>query len=244
MSVTLHQFPFSHFNEKVRWTLALKQIPHERISYLPGPHMGPIRRLSGQTQTPVVDWGGEIWAGSTDIMKRIEKVVPEPHLFPDGHSAEIDELVSWLDRDIGPATRTLLFSVMIQHGNYLTSIFSIGKGRLKRALYRATFPLVKGLMARANGVNPENLRRSERIARDALDTMEAQVADTGYLCGRSFTAADLTAAALFAPLANPPHPDMHRPHPVPDELRMLLDTWSAHPSIDWVNRMYQMHRPD
>lgn len=87
MRVTLHQFPFSHYNEKVRWTLVLKQVPHERISYLPGPHRGPIRKLSGQTQTPVIDWDGEIYAGSTIIMRRVEKAVPEPVLFPGSHGA-------------------------------------------------------------------------------------------------------------------------------------------------------------
>jgi len=100
------------------------------------------------------------------------------------------------------------------------------------------------MMVRANGVNPENLQRSEMIVHRALDTIESRVAATGYLCGDSFTAADLTAAALFAPLANPSHPDMHRPDPVPAELRALLDTWSAPPSIAWVNRMYHMHRPE
>ena len=31
--ITLHQFLYSHFNEKARWALAFKGVPHERRSY-------------------------------------------------------------------------------------------------------------------------------------------------------------------------------------------------------------------
>lgn len=78
-----------------------------------------------------------------------------------------------------------------------------------------TFPLVKGLMAKANGVNEANTKASFDITRRALDDVAARTEGTGYLVGESFTAADLTAAALFAPIANPEHPDMKRPSPYP-----------------------------
>lgn len=242
MRITLHQFPYSHYNEKARWALALKQIPHERVNYLPGPHMRAIRKLSGQNKTPVLDWDGEIIAGSTAILRHIDKAAPEPPLFPERHAAEIDTLVTWLDDEVGPATRTLLFSVMIEHGGYLTHMFSHGKNPWQRALYRASFPLVKGLIARGNGVNPENVQRSERIARNAMDVIASRATDTGYLCGDGFTAADLTAAALLAPLASPSHPDMRRPEPVPAALRDLFETWSTRPAIAWVNQIYHSHR--
>jgi hypothetical protein len=51
---TLHQFLGSHFNEKARWGLDWKCAPHRRVSHLPGPHMLKIRRMTGQTATPVL----------------------------------------------------------------------------------------------------------------------------------------------------------------------------------------------
>jgi hypothetical protein len=53
--IVLHQFPASHFNEKARWALDWKGLPHRRASYLPGPHAPRIRRLTGQTATPVLE---------------------------------------------------------------------------------------------------------------------------------------------------------------------------------------------
>lgn len=76
------------------------------------------------------------------------------------------------------------------HGK-VTSMFSTGKGRLKRARHRATFPLVKRLMPRASDVNRENLPRSESIACDPLDTLRIRI------CGRW-----AAAKPLFLPLAH------------------------------------------
>ena len=192
--IVLHQFPYSHFNDKARWALDFKGIDHEKVTYLPGPHAGPIKKLSGKTQTPVLEIDGQVVAGSTPILKRLELAFPDPMLYPPEHIEAIDELVEHLDGAVGPATRTVLFSVMLQHGGYLTGMFSTGKGFLARKLYRATFPFVKGLMAKANGVDEANIKKSFEITRQALDEVATRADATGYLVGEHFTAADLTAA--------------------------------------------------
>jgi glutathione S-transferase len=67
--------------------------------------------------------------------------------------------------------------------------------------------------------------------------------ETGYIIGDSFTIADLTAASLLAPLANPQHPDMARPTPIPAGVQAVLDRYKEHQAIAWVNRQYESHRP-
>ena len=76
-----------------------------------------------------------------------------------------------------------------------------------------------------------------------MDEIAETISATGYLVGDSFTVADLTAAALCAPLANPTHVDMARPQPVPESIQAILDDYVDHPAIAWVNRMYELHRP-
>jgi glutathione S-transferase len=41
--IELLQFRHSPYNEKVRWALDLKRLPHRRRSLLPGPHMGVVK---------------------------------------------------------------------------------------------------------------------------------------------------------------------------------------------------------
>lgn len=104
-SVTLYEFPLSHYNEKARWVLDYKQVPYRSHPVLPGFHFGTIRRLSGQTETPVVQIGDEVVSGSTNIVARIDAMKSDRSLFPTAPEArkETLEWVTWLDDEVGPA---------------------------------------------------------------------------------------------------------------------------------------------
>lgn len=244
--ITLHQFLYSHFNEKIRWALDYKGINHARRSYLPGPHMPRIRKLSGQNQTPVLEIDGQIVTGSAEIIDLLEARFPEPALYPadpEVLNAALSAQIHF-DSEVGPATRTALFSVLVDEGGYLTRMFARDSNRLTRLAYRATFPLARGLIAKGNGVtDPENVKQAFAITEATLDEVANQTASTGYLCGAGFSVADLSAAALLAPLVQLDHPDMARPEPIPASLIAFYQRWSGHPALDWVRRQYQQHRP-
>ncbi len=63
----LWQLQVSHFNEKVRWALDLKRIPHRRRSLLVGWHAIAARRLTGHDTTPVLTLDGRSISDSTSI---------------------------------------------------------------------------------------------------------------------------------------------------------------------------------
>jgi len=242
--VVLHQFPYSHFNEKVRWALGYKGIDHRKKGYLPGTHMPAIKKLSGQVQTPVLDWHGKIIVGSAAIIARLEKEVPEPALYPKDQKQR-EEALSFAKRfdiEVGPATRTILFTALINEGAYMCGMFSTGKPRVTRVLYRMSFPLARGMVAKGNGVNEKNVGLALDVSQKALDEVAEKTHSTGYIVGDQFSIADLTAAALIAPLANPQHPEMARPKPVPDSVQKVLDRYRHHEAITWVNRQYELHR--
>jgi len=246
MDICLHQFLYSHFNEKARWALDYKRLPHRRQTYLPGPHIPKIRRLSDQTQTPVLTLDGEVVAGSAAIIDRLERDHPAPALYPADPSLRSEALAlqTRFDATVGPATRTALFSVLVHEGGYLTRMFARDAGIPARTLYRASFPLARRLIARANGVtDPDNVTRAFEITGQTLDEVAERTQATGYLCGDAFTVADLTAASLLAPLAAVRHPDMARPQPVPDALATFYARWQDHPALGWLDRQYALHRP-
>lgn len=245
MGIELHQFPFSHYNEKARWGLDFKGVRHQRHDYLPGPHMPWIRRLSGQQQTPVLVWDGTVIVGSAVILDALEARIPEPALFPSdpAQRREVDAVRRHFDQAVGPAVRTAVFSVMISHGAYVCELFAGRKPPMTRLAYRATFPLARGLIARGNGVtDPDNVQRAFEICESALDEVDRRSGETGQLVGESFTAADLTAAALLAPLVNPEHPDMARPRPMPAPLEEFVARWAEHPGARWVLDQYARFR--
>ncbi len=245
MTITLHQFAFSHFNEKARWALAYKNVAHVKETYLPGPHMGAIKKLSGQTATPLLEIDSEIIAGTSAIIDRLEQDYPEPQLYPSDPDQRIAALAvqTEFDKTVGPAVRTVIFSVLVNEGSYLCRMFAGSKSLPKRLAYRATFPLARGLIAKGNGVTPENVPVCHETTRNTLDQVAEQVAGTGYMVGDTFSVADLTAASLLAPIASVAHPDMKRPEPLPPAMQELVDQFSAHPTIAWVNGIYAKHRP-
>ena len=51
--------------------------------------------------------------------------------------------------------------------------------------------------------------------RAALDRLEAELQPSGYLVGERFSVADLTAAALLAPVVLPPEFPYRPPGPLP-----------------------------
>ncbi len=244
MAVVLHQFLFSHFNDKARWALQFKGVEYERETYLPGPHMPAIRKLTGQTSTPVLDWHGSVIAGSANIIAHLEEAVPAPALYPrdDEQRSTALALQQRFDAEVGPATRTVLFEALVEEGGYMTGMFGADKPLLQRLGYRALFPFARGMIRKGNDVTPESITARKQVTLDALDEVARATEATGYLVGDAFSVADLTAACFFAPLANPAHPDMARPEPVPESVQAILARYSDHPAIAWTNRMYALHR--
>lgn len=242
----LHQFEGSHFNEKARWALDWKGVRHRRVSHLPGPHALAIRRMSGQTATPVLRFEGQSTAGSAAILERLEQRFPERPLYPAEPEPRRRALgiQDWMDREVGPATRTALFSVMLDEPAFLCALFARRRGPLARAAYRALLSGVRGQIARAHETDrPERVERAFKVAGAALDRVAREVGASGQLVGDTFGVADLTAASLLAPLIGPPHPDIAFPEPVPDAVEAFRARWRAHEAVGWVLDQYARHRP-
>jgi glutathione S-transferase len=242
----LLQFRFSHYNEKVRWALDYKGLPHRRTDLLPGPHRGLVRKLTGQSQTPVLRMNSEYVAGSADIIERLELIFTEaPALYPTDPQARARalELARHFDFVVGPAARIVVFVAMLDTPDYVARLFSQGQPAARRALYRALFPLAKGLIRRGNGISgPEAIAEAERLLAQNMDSLAKLTYKSRYLCGGDFSVADLTAAALLAPVVDPPHPDMHKPRPLPPRLAELTAKWQDHPAARWVLDIYERHR--
>jgi glutathione S-transferase len=202
-------------------------------------------RLSRATATPVLVLDGSVVAGSAQIVDALERRFPDPPLYP-ADAALRDRALAIqerLDREVGPAVRTVAFSALVAEPRYLRRIFAEGKPAAVRALYAASFPLVGRIIARANGADQAaTIARAFETTERALDEIARDVAATGYLAGACFGVADLTAAALLAILADPEHPDMRLPRPVPERVAALLARYAPHPTIAWVREQYRLRR--
>lgn len=246
MDIELLQFRHSHFNEKVRWALDYKGIEHVRTDLLPGPHRRLVQSLTGQTATPVLRLGNEYIAGSAQIIERLERAFPDtPRLIPaDAQTrGRALEFQRHFDHILGPAVRVLVFAAMLDDRSYVPRLFSSTQPMPTRIVYQAVFPFMRKLIAKGNGLDRAHaVEQAERQVIDNMATLERYARRGPYLAGDGFSVADLTAAALIAPLVNPDHPDMSLPTPMPAPLAALIAHWRTHHAAQWALGMYTEHR--
>jgi len=242
----LHQFASSHYNEKARWALDWKGVAHRRETHLPGPHVPPIKRLSGQSSTPVLCLDGAVIVGSAAILDALERRFPARPLYPEDPALRERALAIQRDFDaeVGVAARTAVFSVLLEEPDYLCATFAGHCARPVRTLYRAALPALKPLIARANGVtDAAAVERAFARTEAALDFVAREASASGHLAGDAFSVADLCCAALLAVVVDVEHPDMCKPQPRPARVEALLARFAQHPGTAWVREQYARNRP-
>jgi len=240
----LWHFPISHFNEKARWALDFKRIPHRRRA------LGPSYLLrawwaTGRAKLPVLFLNGQAIGDSTRIIEALERYLPEPPLYPKAGSERRRALMleDFFDENMGHPVRTaVLGPLFIQDPDAVVRIISTGMGEDARRGMRAIFPAFSAFYRFRHGIDPDTIKAAPGIIRAALDRIEAELQPSGYLVGDGFSVADLTAAALFGPVVLPPEWPYPPPGPTPGPLIDLRASIERRPAYQWVIEMYRRHR--
>jgi len=240
----LHHLKVSHYNEKVRWALDYKHVPHVRRAVLPGRHPAIARKLSGGRTLPVLVLDGEAIGDSTRIIAALEQRHPEPPLYP-GDPEERRralELEDFFDEQLGPHSRLLALHHLLPEAPLFLGAFAPDLHGVSRVGARATFPLVRRRVTADFGIDDESVALAFDKLRAAGERFRAELQPSGYLVGERFSVADLTLAALVAPLVAPdqfPYPQPQRGHPRFEPVR---DALAAAGLLDWTRGIYALHR--
>ncbi len=243
--IELFQFAHSHYNEKARWALDWKGVPHKRTSLLPGPHIPVIRKLTGQTATPVLRIGDEIITGSGKIVQRLDEIFPDRPLLPADPEmvAAAFELQRTIDNGLGPAIRHCAFVAFRNEPGFLCDLMAGHVSLPKRLAYRAALPVLMWKINQMLNLDDRDLfeKQCTEITR-ALDMIASRINAHGYLAGEQFTLADMAAAAIATPLARPPEAQIKWPENPPAQAADWNRRWRDHAACDWVREMFVRHR--
>ena len=240
----LWQYSFSNYNEKIRWALDHKRIPHRRRSVLP---MGP-RSLwfsRGTGTLPALDLDGERIVDSTRIIAALEERHPAPPLYPADPREREQALAleEYFDENAGHDVRRLGFMEWWDEREFGAAVLTIDQPAAVRFGVRKLQGIVRPMLWRFTdrryGFDQESLERSRAAIVAALDRIEAERGGGDYLMGQSFTVADLTAAALLYSLVWPPEYHYELPERPPSA---FLDSIKDHAALEWLRGIWRRHR--
>jgi glutathione S-transferase len=209
MTPILVTIPFSHYCEKARWALQ-----RAGVRFAEEPHVPFFSRIAGRRRgvwhsVPVLATPTGTIADSTAILRWADAhAAPGRGLFPDGAEArrEVEALEDELDEKLGPHTRRLAYSHVLPNRELLLRM--VGESpvpRFEKLATRVSFPVMRAVMRRGMRIDAEGVARS----RARIDEVFARIGERlrdgrRFLAADRFTAADLTFAALAAPILVPP----------------------------------------
>ena len=234
----------SHYNEKVRWALDHKRVPHVRKAVMPGRHRAVATKLTGGTTFPVLVLDGHAIDDSTRIIEALESRHPEPPLYPadpDGLRRAL-ELEDFFDEELGPYTRLLYVHHALPDRDLLLGTFFPDLAGPRRLLTRAAYPAVRSRFVAAFAIDDQKVTIAWQKLHAAGERFRVELQPSGYLVGNGFSVADLTLAALVSPLVAPlqfPYPQPQREHPRFSALREAI---AESGMLDWARDMYARHR--
>ena len=240
----LWQFKYSHYNEKARWALDYKRIPHVRRSLLPGAHVPRVLWMTGQKAVPVLVLDGKAIADSTRIIEALERWRPDPPLYPSDAAERARALMleEFFDEELGPYIRRAWFYEIMPDADFTVAQIAVGWRSTTQRVYRALYPVLSMVMRMDMGINAAGAAAGRAKLEAAFDRIAAELQPSGYLAGSSFSVADLTAAALLSPVVMPaefPYPFIT---PLPASAAKYRATLAGHPAFEWATDIYRRHR--
>jgi glutathione S-transferase len=242
--IELWHLKVSNYNEKARWALDFKGVPHVRRAVAPGRHNAVAKRLVGGNTFPVMILDGEAIGDSTQIVEALERRFPEPPLYP-AEPAERQRalaLEDFFDEELGPYVRLLLVHCVLPNPRLALLTFVPDASTFQYFRARAMYPLIRRRFIEYMSITPSAVRSAYDKVRVAGRRFQSELGPNGYLLGARFSVADLTLASLVAPAVAPeqfPYPQPQRGHPLVEPLR---DALSEYGIPAWTKEMYARHR--
>ena len=241
----LWQIKISHYNEKVRWALDYKGVPHKRRSPLPLFATLPTAWvLTRGTTFPVLRLDGESIGDSTKIIAALERHYPDPPLYPaDPDDLERAlELEDFFDEQLAPHLRLLVWHETSKEPRTFLRTAVPGSSRAFYAAMRPGASLTAAAVRKRYDITEEHAREARLKVVAAMERLQSELGGRDYLVADAFSVADLTAAALFTPLVSPPerqYPPVVEPVAA---IREFSDELERMPGAQWVREMFRRHR--
>ncbi len=240
--LTLYQFPISHYCEKIRWALEYKKLDYQVNNFLPGLHGTQAKKIAGSTSLPILLHDGYAVQNSRDIIDYLDHQFPEFPLTPaEPHLRE--EALAWekfADEEIGIPVRMVCYHILLDHPDVLIPLFTANGPWYGPMLMKIIFSKLSRRMRALMKLDEKTAQLANKRLERAIDKVYSHLKNRAFLTGDRFTRADLTTAALLAPLCKAEKYGLNWPKTYPEPLEAVIAAYTD--KIAWVNSIYKHYR--
>ncbi len=240
--IKLYQFPISHYCEKVRWALEYKKITYKTINLVAGSHLIKTKSLGMESTLPIIVHDNNTIQGSAEIITYLDQHFPENLLTPSDPASRKEVLFweSYADREIGPQVRLLCYHTLLDHRDIVVPMMAKNGPWHGKLLLKIAFPKIADAMRKMMNINDVSADQARVNLSTCLDKLSEALDDGTFIVGDRFSRADLSIAALLAPLTNPKRYGEDWPDTIPEPLASDLAGFQG--GLSWVNHMYDHFR--
>jgi glutathione S-transferase len=196
VKTTLYVGAGSHPSRTAQLMLERKGIPYKRRDLIYVVSKGWLRaaRFPGVT-LPALKIDGKRVQGSTMIARELDRVQPEPPLFPadSERRADVEEAERWGDQILQPKARRILWACLKRDRSAIRSYLEGSRLGVPHGLATKTAAPIVALSARFNKATDENVRADLTTLHDDLDRIDRWIG-AGVLGGEQPSAADFQIA--------------------------------------------------
>jgi glutathione S-transferase len=197
LEATLYVIPGSHPAMAARGMLELKRIPYKRVDLMPVISRGALRALRFPSNTvPSLAIGGVKITGSRAIARELDRIRPEPPLFPSDpeRRAAVEAAEAWGEEVLQDPVRRILWNALKRDRSPLRSYAEGAKLGVPIGLAVRTAAPIVAAENRIHGADDETVRADLRAFPGWLQQVDDWIA-AGTLGDDPPNAADLQIAA-------------------------------------------------
>jgi glutathione S-transferase len=197
MTATLYVIPGSHPSMTARLMLEAKGVEYKRVDLMPVVSKAALRALRfPSTTVPALKLDGRRIQGSREIARELDRLVPEPALYPaeSDRRAAVEQAERWGDEDLQAPVRRILWNTLKRDRSPLRSYSEGARLGIPIGLAVKTAAPIVALSARFNNASDENVRADLAALPGMLKRIDDWIAE-GVLGGDPPNAADLQIAA-------------------------------------------------
>ena len=240
--LTLYQFPISHYCEKARWALEFKNLDYTKVNLLPGTHQAKMKKMSGKSHVPVLKHKDQVVQGSAQIIDYLDSAFSRKNLTPDEHQlkSKASEWEHYADSKIGPQVRLVVYHIILDYPEFVIPMFTQDGPFYGPFLIKKMFPKMRKKMREYMNIDEANATKSNTELLKSVDDLANHYDKHQFMVGDQFSRADLTAAALLAPIAMPEKYGIDWPEEIPQRLLEFSSQFDGR--LEWLKGFYKHYR--